>query len=133
MTLEGGCLCGSVRYACDGLSEDVAHCHCRICQRSSGAGMLTWATYPAAAVRYVFGEAAIFRSSAGAVRELCGRCGTQLIFRGDEGDTVDVTVASLDEPDLLVPKANIWVGTRRKWLHHFDTALPDHTKEVLVS
>jgi hypothetical protein len=128
--IQGGCLCGALRYALHGVSDDVAHCHCRICQRSSGAGMLTWATYPAAAMRYVSGEPSVYRSSASAVREFCGRCGTQLIFRGDDGATVDVTVASLDEPDLLVPAANIWTGARRAWLHHFDASLPSYTNEV---
>jgi hypothetical protein len=37
LTLEGGCLCGAVRYRLNGEIEESAYCHCRTCQRQSGA------------------------------------------------------------------------------------------------
>ena len=35
--LEGGCLCGRVRYRVMAAPLDGAYCHCRMCQKSSGA------------------------------------------------------------------------------------------------
>jgi hypothetical protein len=129
MTVRGGCLCGAVRYELSGrLPEDVAHCHCRICQRSCGAAFVTWATVPAASFAYTQGTPGRYRSSAEAQREFCPACGTQLVFRAD-GDDVDITVASLDEPDALKPAANIWVTSRRAWMHGFDSGLPDFAAE----
>lgn len=32
----GGCHCGNLRYQIDGPVDDVAHCHCTICRRTSG-------------------------------------------------------------------------------------------------
>ncbi len=41
MTVTGGCLCGEVRYRAQGEPLWVVHCHCRWCQRVSGAAFLT--------------------------------------------------------------------------------------------
>ena len=35
--VEGGCQCGAVRYRITGAPLAVYNCHCRDCQRSSGA------------------------------------------------------------------------------------------------
>ena len=137
----GGCLCGRLRYRLAAVPTDVAHCHCRLCQRSSGAAMLTWATVPRAGLA-VAGEPAWYRSSATARRGFCPTCGAQLFFAHDvdardsrpdlpaDAETpIDVTVASLDAPDAAVPDSNIWVGSRRAFLHGFDATLPDHLDE----
>lgn len=146
--IEGGCLCGAVRYTLARPSDDVAHCHCRICRRASGAAFVTWATVARADLA-VAGEVRWFRSSTLAKRGSCPTCGTQLFFAQeiDEGAsagaplaeappadphgaaTIDVTVASLDEPDTAVPTRNIWVGSRLAFVHGFDARLPDHDDE----
>ena len=45
---EGGCLCGAIRYRVDGEVEDSAYCHCRTCQRQSGAPVVAWFALPPA-------------------------------------------------------------------------------------
>ena len=44
--LTGRCLCGECSYAIEGQPVVVAHCHCRDCQRLSGAGHTTGAMFP---------------------------------------------------------------------------------------
>ena len=34
---SGGCACGSIRYVCARAPVAMLNCHCRDCQRSSGA------------------------------------------------------------------------------------------------
>lgn len=147
--LDGGCLCGRIRYRLARRPTDVAHCHCRICQRSSGAAFLTWATVPRAELTLT-GEPRWYRSSTLARRGFCPECGTQLFFAQaidatadasalalkdappadpHGAETIDVAVASLDAPDRVRPSRNIWVGSRRAWLHGFDATLPDHADE----
>lgn len=147
--ITGGCLCGAIRYRLARRPSDVAHCHCRICRRSAGAAFLTWATVPRAEIT-VAGEPRWYRSSSLARRGFCPTCGTQLFFAQEAIDpagladlplaeappadphgttTLDVTVASLDAPDAVVPTRNIWVGTRLAFLHGFDATLPDHRDE----
>lgn len=123
--LLGGCLCGRLRYRVALPPVDAAYCHCRLCRRSAGAPVLAWASFPGAAFRYVKGEPRVYRSSRKAMRDFCGDCGTQLTFRSDRSDEVDVTLASLDEPRRIVPEYHIWTMSRVPW---FDTrdALPRH-------
>lgn len=140
--IEGGCLCGGVRFRLARVPTDVAHCHCRLCQRSTGAPLVTWATVPRGDLELRSGEVAWYRSSPAARRGFCPTCGTQLFFAYDaEADAtrpdraaeaiaeIDVTVASLDDPDLCRPTRNIWTGSRRAFLHGFDSTLPDHPDE----
>ena len=34
---EGGCLCGAIRYTTNSDPMLVMHCHCKFCQRATGA------------------------------------------------------------------------------------------------
>ena len=40
-TLEGGCLCGHIRYRASGPPHSVYHCHCEQCRRYTGAVFAT--------------------------------------------------------------------------------------------
>ena len=88
----GGCLCGAVRYAARGEPVDTGYCHCRICQRSSGAPVLAWATFSNDAFAYTSGSPTTYRSSPKAGREFCAACGTQIAFREDGAARVDLNI-----------------------------------------
>jgi len=125
-SLEGGCLCGEVRYKVNGTIIDAGYCHCRLCRRASGAPVVAWFTVPVGSFSYIQGRSSVFHSSAHSQREFCGRCGTQLVFRRTEAPvTVDVTIASLDDPSLIEPEYHIWRESRIKWFETGDS-LPRH-------
>jgi hypothetical protein len=84
LTLEGGCLCGAVRYRLNGEIEESAYCHCRTCQRQSGAPVVAWFAIAPAAFAYTKGKPKAYRASTRATREFCGDCGTYLLFREDD-------------------------------------------------
>lgn len=118
---EGGCLCGSLRYSFQSAPDDAGYCHCRLCQHSAGAPVLAWATFPAAAFRYMQGNPGIYRSSAWGQREFCRDCGTQLLFRNTEhGKTVDLNFITLDDPEQLEPEYHIYTESQLKWLNIVD-------------
>lgn len=60
-----------------------------------------------------------FASSATGRRRFCAACGTQLFFTDEERmpGTVDVTLASFDEPDapVLAPKVHNYAARARAW------------------
>lgn len=41
MKLQGGCLCGAMRYEIDGPLYEVGNCHCSMCRRFHGTGIAT--------------------------------------------------------------------------------------------
>lgn len=131
-TLEGGCLCGAVQYLINVQPLDAGYCHCRICQRSSGAPTLAWLTVSILGFSYTKGCPTIFHSSAHNYREFCGVCGTQIAFRRSVfPKTVDVTQASLHDPSLIAPQYHIWRHNKVDWfettdsLPRYDEAGPD--------
>ena len=122
----GGCLCGQVRYRVEGVPVDAGYCHCRICQRASGAQVVAWVTFPIDCFRLTEGELASYESSDVAVRHFCARCGTQITFRKLENPTlVDITLATLDDPSVLPPHYHIWTISQIPWLQIADD-LPRH-------
>lgn len=132
-TLEGGCVCGAVRYRITGPRIDAGYCHCHICQRASGAPVVMWLTVPTSGFAYTQGAPASYASSHKARREFCGRCGSQLALRDlAKPQEVDVTVGSLDRPDIVPPEYHIWTSSRIEW---FDTkdVLPRHDDNLPAS
>jgi hypothetical protein len=66
------------------------------------------------------GTPTAYRSSQKAERLFCGTCGTQLVFREPaEPDDLEVTLASLDDPEAVRPDYHVWISSRVGW---FDTA-----------
>ena len=112
--LLGGCLCGGVRYRIDATTASAMICHCLTCRRAAGAPSVAWATIPADGFAFTAGAPAEFASSPGVIRTHCATCGTSLTFRRDGGD-IDVTLASLDDPEALTPAYEGWLSHRLAW------------------
>ena len=118
--LDGGCECGAVRYRLTSQPFDAGYCHCGTCQGVSGAPVLAYATVPLAAFTIVRGEPRRRRSSTFGERTFCAQCGTQLTMQVDhQPDTIDFTLASLDDPAAAAPGFHLWTSSRIPW---FDTA-----------
>lgn len=116
---EGGCLCGAVRYRVHAKPFDSGYCHCRLCQKSSGAPTLVFASVAWRDFEIVRGTPRCYRSTSFGARSFCGDCGTQLFMQVDDApDTLDFTVASLDVPEAAPPGFHIWNSGRITW---FDT------------
>jgi hypothetical protein len=115
---EGGCLCGAVRYAVDGApASGNTLCHCTTCRRSCGAPAVAWATWRRADFAWTRGRPVEHRSTPPVLRAFCGACGTSLTYASErEPDTLDVTVASLDEPEAFALEDHIWTGEGLSWM-----------------
>jgi len=121
---EGGCACGRLRFRSLAAPLDTGYCHCRLCQRTTGAPLLAYVSFAAGAFAYTAGTPAEYASSAIGRREFCGHCGTQIAFRRNSGAvTVDVNSGAMDEPDRYPPARHIWCTSRIAWVELGD-ALP---------
>ena len=114
--VEGGCLCGAVRYCAEGPPKHVNHCHCRMCRVGSGAPVVTWVTFERARFRWTKGAPTMRRSSDLATRGFCSVCGTALLWQGDAGPgEIDVTAGSLDRPEAIAPQDHLWTESAVPW------------------
>jgi hypothetical protein len=121
MGLQGGCMCGAVRYEADGEPFHATLCHCVDCRRASGAPALAWFSVRHDALRWTRGTPARHASSPGVQRQFCGRCGTQLTWHSDQAPhEIDVTTCSLDDPDTVPPADHTFHTQRVRWLHLAD-------------
>ena len=124
---DGGCLCGALRFRVTAAPLDSGYCHCRMCQRTSGAPVVAWTTFPAAHFAWIAGKPGTFASSAHAKRQFCPHCGSYLVFRSEDFPAeVSVNTASFDDPEAFAPRKHIFTESRISW---FDTAdeLPRQT------
>ncbi len=119
--IEGGCLCGSLRYSSSADPTESGYCHCRMCQKLSGAPVVAWTGFPAGSFSYTKGEPATYRSSPNAQREYCASCGSQILFRDStEPDSVWVNSCTADRPEALVPEYHIFCDSRVSWFETND-------------
>jgi hypothetical protein len=114
--LIGGCHCGSIRYAIRGAARHETVCHCTICRRSSGAPAVAWFTVRKDALAFTSGTPTAYASSEHGTRGFCARCGSQLTFSSSRyPDDVDVTTASLNEPERVPPKDHTFTSSCLSW------------------
>jgi hypothetical protein len=122
MILEGGCTCGSVRYRMTSQPMFVHCCHCRWCQRETGASFALNALIEADRVLLLTGEPEIVStpSNSGKGQKIarCPKCRIALWSNyAGAGDALRfVRVGTLDEPDRLAPDIHIYTMSKQPWL-----------------
>ena len=127
--IEGGSLCGAVRYRATGTAYGITHCHCKTCRRASGAPFVTWAGFDSDRFTFIKGQPASYASSANVIRTFCSNCGTALTYeRSDLSGSIDVTLGSMDDPEALTPEDHTWTESRLSWISLGDQ-LPAHPRE----
>ena len=124
--LEGGCDCGRVRYRLTDTPIVVHCCHCRWCQRESGAAFALNAVIEAERVE-LLGDAPerVDTPSASGKGQAIFRCAACKIavwsHYGGAGDKANfIRVGTLDNPDAWPPDAHIFTASKQPGL-----ALPE--------
>ena len=114
----GGCFCGAIRYRVGDGEYPTANCHCTMCRRTSGAPFVTWFVVPNAEFRYTRGKVTLLESSDKGKRYFCNQCGTPIAcITSVHPDVIDITLGSLDEPEALTPKFEVFTETQLPWVH----------------
>ena len=130
-TLEGGCTCGAVRYRMTGTPMFVHCCHCRWCQRETGASFALNAMIETHRVTLVRGapETVETPSNSGKGQKIvrCPSCRVALWSHyGGAGDAIAfIRVGTLDEPDRVAPDIHIYTSSKQPWV-----VLPPDTPAV---
>jgi len=120
--IEGGCDCRAVRYRMTSEPLVVHCCHCRWCQRESGAAFALNAVIEADRVELIAGEPELIETpSASGKGQKIFRCPSCKIAvwsnYGGAGDRARfIRVGTLDNPDLLPPDVHIYTSTKQQWV-----------------
>lgn len=116
-SLLGGCACGAIRFKTLSDPLRTGLCHCMVCRKAHASAFNPFVVFPAEAVE-VTGTPRNWLSSSGYDRRFCGDCGSRIL--AVNGDEVEISLGSLDEPGLIEPQYESWVSRREPWLEPLD-------------
>lgn len=122
----GQCACGACKFEFNTDPAFVANCHCNDCKRASGGAMATFFGVPEDDFTLISGKPKGFHyiaeSGKGLYRNFCSECGARLFSTKLESfpGLVFVTLGSLDRPELIAPKLEMFTKRRLSWMKPLD-------------
>jgi hypothetical protein len=116
LPLTGGCNCGAVRYEISEPLQGAVYCHCRRCQRRSGAAASANGRTAPGSFRIVSGQGNLraWRPDDGAEKWFCGDCGSALFSRSGE-QNIGVRLGTLDGDPGVRPSSRQYVAYAAPW------------------
>jgi hypothetical protein len=118
---EGGCACGAVRYEAKAEPVAVMECHCRDCQRASGAGSNVAVLVPSAAFAITRGTPKRYArtgdSGSTVTRMFCGDCGSPLLSELNGGPMMVIKAGSMDDPSWITIAGALYTSSAQPWAH----------------
>ena len=122
--MEGGCSCRHVRYRMTSEPMFVHCCHCRWCQRESGAAFALNAMIESDRVELIEGAVEVVDtptlSGKGQKISRCPKCQiavwSNYAYAGIGEAVRFVRVGTLDEPDRLSPDIHIYTASKQPWV-----------------
>jgi hypothetical protein len=118
----GGCTCRAVRYRLTDKPMFVHCCHCRWCQRETGAAFALNALIEFDRMELASGAVEVINTPSNSGKgQRISRCPTCRIALwsnyGGGGDAIRfVRVGTLDEPDRWPPDVHIFTQSKQPWL-----------------
>jgi hypothetical protein len=124
--LTGSCACGTVRFEVTAPFKTAGYCHCKRCQRRSGALWTLNAIVDTSAFQVLSGEEAIrsWHPGDGLPKAFCGECGGHLYSEG--GEIRGVRLGAVDGDPGIRPSWHQWVESAPDWEPLPDDGLPRH-------
>jgi hypothetical protein len=120
--LAGGCSCRAVRYRIETRPLFVHCCHCRWCQRETGASFALNAMIEADRVTLLAGapELVDTPSESGRGQKIvrCSKCRVAVWshYAGAGPSVCFVRIGTLDQPDHLPPDIHIFTASKQPWV-----------------
>jgi hypothetical protein len=124
LPLTGGCQCGAVRYEITAAPMTIYACHCRDCQRQTGAAFALSMIVARDAVRVTSGAPADWlrpgaHTASGTPTHcmMCGTCGSRLYNLPTRAPLLAILrPGTLDDTSWLVPVGHIWTDSAQPWV-----------------
>ena len=119
---DGGCDCRYIRYRLKSRAIFVHCCHCRWCQRETGASFALNAMIESDRVEDLGGEAELVdtpsNSGKGQKIARCPKCRVALWshYAGAGAAVRFIRVGTLDDPDAFPPDVHIFTASKQPWV-----------------
>jgi hypothetical protein len=120
MKIEGGCLCGKVRYSAEAEPAFVGVCHCKNCQKGTGTAFGSVVALPKPAV-HVQGTLKTYEgrgdSGKAAYRRFCPECGSSIVQEVEVmPNMVMIPTGTLDDTSWVKPGMEIFCSSAQPWV-----------------
>ena len=128
---SGGCACRSVRYRLKTEPMFVHCCHCRWCQRETGASYALNAMIEMSRVEILEGEPELTPTptNSGRIQKImrCPTCRVALWshYPGAGDKVAFIRSGTLDDPDIIAPDIHIYTSSKQPWV-----VIPDDAAAV---
>jgi hypothetical protein len=125
--LTGGCNCRAVRFEVSAPLVLASYCHCRRCQRRSGAGASASAHPAPGTVRITAGARRLrfWQPQGGGEKWFCGDCGSSLFARNpNHADPIGIRMGVFDHDPGVRPGVRQFVAHAAAWEPIPDDGLP---------
>ena len=117
--VQGGCLCGTVRYAVKPPFKLFQYCHCSRCQKATGTAHAANAFLPMDQFRWVSGEDNLSHYSLPEAKyfgtSFCKTCGSNMPIVIEATAIALVPAGSLEGLSDSPPKQSIFWGSKADW------------------
>jgi hypothetical protein len=118
-TLEGGCLCGGVRFRLGSPPRHAGYCHCTRCQRRTGTASSAQARIDGRTFELLSGAELIkaWRHPEGGFEKcFCRECGAQLFSRNpDDASQMSIRMSAFDSDPGVRPQFRQFVAYAAYW------------------
>ena len=125
--LTGGCNCGAVRFEVTAPLLLASYCHCKRCQRRSGAAASADAHPADGKFRIVAGaeRLRVWKPDGGGEKWFCGDCGSSLFARNPaHADPIGIRMGAFDGDPGIRPSVRQFVSYAAPWEPVPDDGLP---------
>jgi hypothetical protein len=122
----GRCACNAITFEFNNDPTFIADCNCRDCQKSSGGAFATFFGVSTDDFTLLSGEPKAFHyvaeSGKGLDRNFCPECGARVFTTNLDSfpDMLFVTSGSLDHPEMIAPKLEMFAKRRLPWTKPLD-------------
>lgn len=126
--IQGGCLCGAVRYRSDAEALMTAICNCKHCQRQTGTAFSVLVAVPKGTLMMEGAQPEVYHdvgsSGLPVLRKFCSKCGSPIFSEVAATPGMDwIKAGTLDDTSWLQPQVNIWCDSAQAWVQMSD-AIP---------